>query len=59
MALLAKAANATAESGYALVADTPSNQQHIERQFGDREVWTQIAANRARRIFKRVSSQRS
>jgi len=53
-ALLSKAAQATAESGYALVADTPSNQEHIKRQFGDRRAWMQIAARKGRRIFKRV-----
>jgi tellurite methyltransferase len=55
VALLSKAAQATAEGGYALVADTPSNQEHIERQFGDRRAWVQIAARKGRRIFKRVT----
>ncbi|MGD2129221.1 MAG: class I SAM-dependent methyltransferase [Lysobacterales bacterium] len=55
VALLSKAAQATAESGYALVADTPSNQEHIERQFGDRKAWMRIAARKGRWIFKRVT----
>ena len=52
---LSKAAQATAESGYALLADTPSNQEHIERQFGERKAWMQIAAGKGRWIFKRVT----
>jgi hypothetical protein len=56
VALLSKAAQATAEDGYALVADTPSNQEHIERQFGDRRSWVQIAARKGRQIFKRSAS---
>ena len=55
-ALLSKAAQATAESGYALVADTPSNLEHIERQFADRSTWMQIGSRKGRRIFKRVTS---
>ena len=59
MALLAKAAQATADEGYVLVADTPSNWEYIERQFGDREVWTQVAANKGRRVFRRASGRAS
>ena len=55
-ALLSKAAQATAESGYALVADTPNNLEHIERQFADRSTWMQIGSRKGRRIFKRVTS---
>jgi hypothetical protein len=55
VALLSKAAQATAQGGYALIADTPSNQEYIERQFGDRRAWMQIVARKGRRIFKRVS----
>ena len=55
LALLAKAARATADGGYVLVADTPSNQEYIERQFGDRTVWMQVASRKGRRIFRRSS----
>jgi SAM-dependent methyltransferase len=51
--LLSKAAQATAECGYVLVADTPSNQEHIERQFGDQRAWQQIVSRKGRRVFKR------
>jgi len=55
VALLSEAAQATADNGYVLVADTPSNQEYIERQFGDREVWMQVAGKKGRQIFRQVS----
>jgi SAM-dependent methyltransferase len=57
--LLSKAAQATADGGYVLVADTPSNQVYIERQFGDRGVWMLVAAKKGRQIFRRVSGASS
>lgn len=55
VALLSKAAHATADNGYVLVADTPGNQEYIECQFGDRGVWKLVTAEKGRRIFRRVS----
>ena len=53
--LLARAARATAKGGYALIADTPGNREHIDGQFGDRKAWKLVASNGGRRIFKRVT----
>jgi SAM-dependent methyltransferase len=55
-ALLSKAADATAENGYILIADTPSNREYIDWQFGDRKAWKQIESKKGRRIFKREFS---
>ncbi len=54
-ALLARAAEATAAGGFALVADTPSNQPLVERQFGDPARWTQTVSRKGRRIFRRIA----
>lgn len=54
LALLATAARATVDGGYVLVADTPSNREHIERQFGDRGAWMRVVSKNGRRIFRRA-----
>jgi len=51
--LLSRAARATTKGGYTLVADTPSNRECIDAQFGDRNAWQQVESRKGRRIFRR------
>ncbi|MEZ4768722.1 MAG: class I SAM-dependent methyltransferase [Caldilineales bacterium] len=55
IALLEKAQQATAEEGFVLISDTPSNMSLIETAFRDHKSWTLVCKKTGFRFFQRAA----